>query len=192
MRHGVMPCTTFTARPIVIDEHGVDVEAHEHRVNGEARRDDERARRLEVAAAEQPLAAIAPRHRHLDALGERLVGALVDQPGPCAEFATAPSSPHLDGTAALSALAHGGGSRLSTPVVVQEIRLARRVEHLAVEHRLTATVAAQRRHLVEQIARMARPQRAMRSAGSAGAAGRPPSPGGTPVAAAAVHLEDAA
>ena len=42
-------------------------------------RDDQRTRPARDRSPEQPLAAIAPGHGDLDALGERLVGALIDQ-----------------------------------------------------------------------------------------------------------------
>src|SRR5262245_65455879 len=47
-------------------------------------------------------------------------------------------------------------------VLVEEVRLTRRVEILAVERRLLAAISAQRGHVIEQVARMARAQRSVR------------------------------
>ena len=129
MRHGAMSRTTFTARPssstktasmskrmniVWIEKQGAMISA----LAGS--RPD---------AAEQPLAAIAPGHGDLDAIGERLVGALIDQ----RQRHRGHQRTSMRGTFLRGDDCARQALRL---VVVQEIRGARRVEILAVERRL--------------------------------------------------------
>src|SRR4029434_7319218 len=71
---------------------------------------------------------------------------------------SSPALPYLDVRAALSSWAHRRRWGLRH-LVVEKIRFARQVEHLATEDRLDAAITAERRDLVEEVAWVARPER---------------------------------
>ena len=126
-------------------------------MNGEAGRDDQRARRLEDVAPEQTLPPIASRDRDLDPVGKRFVRTLIDQGTPF----EGPPLLHLDRRSPLSSWTRLHGFRRGH-LVVEEVSLARRVEHLAVEDRLDTAIAAERGDLIEQVSRVACAQRTTR------------------------------
>lgn len=66
-------------RPVAVDEHNVDREAHERRMDGKTGRDHEGRCWVERLAAEQPLAPCRTRRRDFDARRHRLARARVDE-----------------------------------------------------------------------------------------------------------------